>query len=307
MKLEMLEKIKIHLALTLVAFIYGLNYMVAKDVMVKAYLTPFGFIMLRVVAGFIIFSAFHALFIREKLERKDLLYTLMCAVFGGAINMLAFFEGLKNTSPIHASLIMVLTPCIVLLISALLIKEKVTKGKLLGLILGLVGAGLLVSNSGSASDKVATVYGDLLVMVNAISYGLYLVLVQRLYMRYNPITVLKWIFFFAIFLILPFGGSEALSADYTSFPLSIWLSILYVLVLATAGAYLLNAYALSKITPSTVGFYVYFQPLIAAAAAIILGEDRLDVMKISAAVLLFVGVYFVNKPTKQKILVSKNE
>ena len=299
MNIAIPEKLKIHFALTIVAFIYGLNYLVAKDVMVKEYLTPFGFIMLRVIAGFIILSIVHGLFVKEKLDRKDLLYTLMCAVFGGAVNMLAFFEGLKNTSPIHASLIMVLTPCIVLLISAIIIKEKVTKSKLLGIILGLLGAGLLVSNSGSVSDKVASVYGDVLVMVNAVSYGFYLVLVQRLYVKYNPITVLKWIFFFGIFLIMPFGGHDALVADYASFPMSIWLSILYVLVLVTAGAYLLNAYALSRVTPSTVGFYVYFQPLIAAGAAILIGDDTLDSVKICSAILLFTGVYFVNKQSRK--------
>ena len=297
MNIVAFEKLKPHIALTTVAFIYGLNYMIAKDVMVKEYLTPFGFIMLRVVAGFVIISVIHALFVKEKLDKKDLLYTLMCAVFGGAVNMLAFFEGLKNTSPIHASLIMVLTPCIVLLISALIIKEKVTKSKLLGLLLGLIGAGLLISNSGSASDKVASVYGDMLVMINALSYGFYLVLVQRLYIKYNPITVLKWIFFFGMFLIAPFGGQEAISADYSSFPASIWLSIMYVLVLVTAGAYLLNAYALSRVTPSTVGFYVYFQPLIAAGAAILVGDDVLDSVKVCSALLLFAGVYFVNLKT----------
>ncbi len=299
MNIAIPEKLKIHFALTIVAFIYGLNYLVAKDVMVKEYLTPFGFIMLRVIAGFIILSIVHGLFVKEKLDRKDLMYTLMCAVFGGAVNMLAFFEGLKNTSPIHASLIMVLTPCIVLLISAIIIKEKVTKSKLLGIILGLLGAGLLVSNSGSMSDKVASVYGDVLVMVNAVSYGFYLVLVQRLYVKYNPITVLKWIFLFGIFLIMPFGGHDALTADYASFPASIWLSIVYVLVLVTAGTYLLNAYALSRVTPSTVGFYVYFQPLIAAGAAILIGDDTLDSVKISSAILLFAGVYFVNKQSRK--------
>lgn len=299
MNIAIPEKIKIHFSLTIVAFIYGLNYMVAKDVMVKEYLTPFGFIMLRVLAGFIILSIVHAIFVKEKLDKRDFLYTLMCAVFGGAVNMLAFFEGLKNTSPIHASLIMVLTPCIVLLISAIVIKEKVTKGKLLGLILGLFGAGLLVSNSGSESDKIATVYGDILIMVNAVSYGFYLVLVQRLYVKYNPITVLKWIFFFGIFLIIPFGGQDALNADYSSFPIGIWFSILYVLVLVTAGAYLLNAYALSRVTPSTVGFYVYFQPLIAAGAAILVGDDTLDYVKICSAISLFMGVYFVNMKVKK--------
>ena len=299
MKVAISENNKTHLALTLVAFLYGLNYMIAKDVMVKEYLTPFGFIMLRVIAGFVIFSAIHAIFIKEKLDRKDLLYTSMCALFGVVVNMLAFFEGLKHTSPIHASLIMVLTPCIVLLISALIIREKVTKGKLLGIILGLIGAALLVSNSGNASDKVATIYGDLLVMVNATSYGLYLVLVRRLYTRYKPITVLKWIFLFGVILVMPFGGYDVFSADYYSFPINIWFSVFYVLVLVTVIAYLLNAYALSRVMPSTVGFYVYFQPLIAAGAAIIVGDDSLDLVKICSAFLLFTGVYFVNKQQKE--------
>jgi drug/metabolite transporter (DMT)-like permease len=298
MKVAIPEKLKTHIALTAVAFLYGLNYMIAKEVMVKEYLTPNGFIMLRVIAGFIIFSIIHAVFIKEKLDKKDLLFTAMCAVFGVAVNMLAFFEGLKNTSPIHASLIMVLTPCLVLLISALIIKEKVTKGKLFGIILGLIGAALLVSNSGNASDKMATIYGDLLVMVNAISYGLYLVLVRRLYIRYKPITVLKWIFLFGVLLVLPFGGYDAVSADYSSFPINIWFSVFYVLVLVTAVAYLLNAYALSRVMPSTVGFYVYFQPLIAAGAAIIVGDDSIDLVKTCSALLLFTGVYFVNKQQK---------
>lgn len=292
------EKFKIHLALTTVAFIYGLNYIVAKDVMVQGYISSYGFIMLRILAGLIIFSIFHAIFIKEKLDKKDILYTGVCAVFGAAVNMLCFFEGLKHTSPIHASLIMVLTPVLILIISAIIIKEKVTTTKALGMILGLGGAALLISSSSSDSDKVASVYGDILVMFNAISYGLYLVLARRLYHKYNPITVLKWIFFFGVFLVAPFGGMDALSANYGSFPTSIWLSILYVLVLATSGAYLLNAYALSKVMPSTVGFYVYFQPLIATAAAILLGEDTIDAIKIGSAVLLFLGVYYVNKPSK---------
>ena len=97
------ESIKAHLALISVAFIYGLNYTIAKDVMVKDYITPFGFIMLRAIAGLILFTLFHAFFVREKMEKKDIAYAAMCSIFGVALNMLAFFEGLKYTSPIHGS------------------------------------------------------------------------------------------------------------------------------------------------------------------------------------------------------------
>jgi len=295
------EKVRAHIALSLVALFYGLNYVIAKDVLVKEYMTPFGFIMLRVLAGAVIFTTVHTLFVRERIERSDLPYVAMCSVFGAVVNMLCFFEGLKHTSPIHASLIMVLTPVLVLIVSAFLIKEKITALKIIGIILGLAGAALLVSNSGSGSDKVSSVYGDLMIMVNAISYGLYLVLVRRLTKKYHPFTVIKWVFLFGTIMILPFGGKQLYQTDWSSFPTDIWLAVGYVLIFATAATYLLNVFALSKVMPSTVGFYVYFQPLIATAVAILLGQDFLDAIKIGSAVMLFVGVYLVNKSPKKSV------
>lgn len=293
----MSEKIKAHIALSFVALFYGLNYVIAKDVLVKEFMTPFGFIMLRVSFVGIIILCIHSIFIREKMDRKDIGYVALCSVFGATLNMLCFFEGLKYTSSIHASLIMVLTPALVLIISAVIIKEKVTKTKIFGITLGLIGAALLVSNGG-ANDKEASVYGDFMIMINAISYGIYLVLIRRLTKKYNPITVLKWIFIFGILFNIPFGGKQMISADWSNFPASIWWAIAYVILLATAGTYLLNVYALSKVMPSTVGFYLYFQPLIATTAAIVLGTDSLNIIKVCSAILLFAGVYLINKKMK---------
>ena len=289
------ENIKAHLALFSVAVIYGLNYTIAKDVMVKGYIPPFGFIMLRVLAGLTLFYLFHKVFIKEKMERQDLGYAALCSIFGVAVNMLAFFEGLKYTSPIHGSLIMVLCPILILLISSVIIKERITPLKVMGILAGLLGAIILIFHSGTTSDKVASLYGDALIMLNASSYALYIVLVRKLLKKYHPITVIKWIFFFGTIWVIPFGAREALSIDWQSFPSEIWLATIYVLVFTTFLAYLLNAYALSKVLPSTVGFYIYFQPLIASSFAIILGRDQLDILKIVSAVFLFLGIYLVNK------------
>ena len=160
------DKIKAHLALSSVALIYGMNYTIAKDVMVREYMTPFGFIMLRTLAGVVLFVIFHALFIREKMERKDIAFAALCSVFGVAVNMLAFFEGLKHTSPIHGSLFMLLCPILILVFGTLIIKEKITSKKIFGVILGLIGATILIVYSGTSSDKVASLYGDSLIMLN---------------------------------------------------------------------------------------------------------------------------------------------
>ncbi|MDF1694233.1 MAG: DMT family transporter [Saprospiraceae bacterium] len=294
------ENIKAHLALISVAIIYGLNYTIAKDVMVKGFMTPFGFIMMRTIAGLVLFLLFHTLFIKETMEKKDIAYAALCSVFGVAINMLAFFEGLKHTSPIHGSLFMVLCPILILLISAVIIKERITNKKIFGILIGLLGAAILIIHSGTSNDKVASFYGDALIMLNATSFALYLVLVRKLMKKYHPITVIKWVFVFGTLLVIPFGGNELLATDWASIPQSIWLAIGYVLFFTTFLTYLLNGYALTKVLPSTVGFYIYFQPLIATAFAIACGKDHLDLLKIVSAICLFYGVFLINKqPVKQ--------
>ncbi|MEM9544768.1 MAG: DMT family transporter [Bacteroidota bacterium] len=295
------NNIKAHLALISVALIYGMNYTIAKDVMVKEYITPFGFIMLRVLAGVVLFTAFHALFVREKMEPRDIGYAAFCSIFGVAINMLAFFEGLKHTSPIHGSLFMVLCPILILMISALIIKERITRRKISGILIGLAGAVILIIHSSTSNDKIASFYGDALIMLNATSYALYLVLVRKLIKKYHPITVVKWIFIFGSIIVVPFGGKELLQTNWQSFTPGIWVATGYVLIFTTFLAYLLNAFALTKVMPSTVGFYIYFQPLIATAFAILVGHDHLDTLKILSAILLFYGVYLINKTSSKSV------
>lgn len=300
------ESVKAHLALISVAIIYGLNYTIAKDVMVKEYITPFGFIMLRAIAGLILFTIFHAIFVKERMEKKDIAYAALCSVFGVALNMLAFFEGLKHTSPIHGSLFMVLCPILILIVSAIVIKERITQRKVLGILIGLAGAIILIIHSGTSNDKIATFYGDALIMVNASAYAIYLVLVRKLLKKYHPITVIKWVFFFGTIIVIPFGGADLFIIDWQSFTPDIWMATGYVLVFTTFLAYLLNAYSLTKVLPSTVGFYIYFQPLIATSFAILVGHDHLDFLKVISAILLFGGVYLINKTGSKQVRIEKN-
>jgi drug/metabolite transporter (DMT)-like permease len=72
-----------------------------------------------------------------------------------------------------------------------------------------------------------------------------------------------------------------------------------VVVGATFATYLLNPMALSKLKASTVGVFIYLQPVIAGLFAIIMGADVIDSVKIMATVLIFSGVYLVSiKPKK---------
>ena len=190
----MSKTLQAHIALFLVAVIYGGNYIVAKEVMDPGYIQPLAFIALRVGFGFILFWLFASTFIKESIDWKDFPRILTCAVFGVATNQLFFFSGLKLTTPINASLIMTTTPILVLIASALIIGEQITGKKIIGIILGASGAILLIAYGKDISFEQAHLLGDLFILINAISYGVYLVIVKTLMRKYHPITIMKWLF-----------------------------------------------------------------------------------------------------------------
>jgi drug/metabolite transporter (DMT)-like permease len=297
-------KVKAHIALATVALIYGVNYVVAKSVLTSGLITSQGFIMLRVIFATILLWILHSMTSREKLDRSDFLYAAMCSIFGIAVNQLCFFKGLELTSPMHASLIMIIVPIIVLLGSYFILKDKVTVRQTIGILLGLAGAAVLIWSAGK-HDKISSLRGDIFILINAISYALYLIFAKRLLIKYHPITVMKWLFLIGTVFIIQFGMGDMLQADYTSMTTAHFWSIGYVLLCTTFLAYVFNAYALGILKPSTLSFYIYFQPLIASFISILLGNDSLDFLKVQAAVLLFIGVYLVTQGARRKAGVDK--
>ena len=147
--------------------------------------------------------------------------------------------------------------------------------------------------------------GNLFVFINALSYGLYLVLVKPLMQKYHPITVMFYVFAFGFLYVIPFGYHELSAVNFTDFPLKIIWEVLFVVVCTTFIAYLLNSAALKQLNPPTVSIYIYLQPVLASVFAIALGSDVLDMNKIIAASIIFIGVYLVSvrplKARKQKL------
>ncbi|MEM9920035.1 MAG: DMT family transporter [Bacteroidota bacterium] len=301
----MSPKPKAHIALFTVALIYGANYTVAKEVMNNGYIQPVGFILIRVTAALFFFQVFQRLFIREKIARQDLLRFFLCGLFGVAINQICFFSGLKYTTPINASLIMTTTPILVLLSSAILIGEKITFQKILGILIGATGAIMLISFGQKVDFQREQLFGDLLILINACSYGIYIVLAKTLMDKYQPLTVVSWIFFFGWLFIIPLGFKEASMVEWGSFPLHIWLAVAFVILLATVVTYLLNAFALSIVNPSTVSIYIYLQPLLASAIALAFAKDKLEPEKVLAGAMIFVGVYLVSQSSVKKAVAKK--
>ena len=289
-----------HIALIIVNLIYALNYTIAKDVMPE-YIQPSGFILLRVIGGSILFFLTYLFFVKERVKKKDFFRLMLCGLFGVAINQLFFFEGLNLTTPINAAIIMTISPVLVIITSAIIIKEKITLRKIIGIILGLIGACILILNSGDISFENDFFTGNILVLINATSYAIYLVLVKTLMKRYNPITVMFYVFIFGLIFVLPFGIDEIQKIDLTTFNEEIYLKIGFVVICTTFIAYMFNAFALKSLNPSVVSVYIYLQPLLASLIAIALNSDSLSLVKIFSAIFIFSAVFLVSIPSKKVI------
>ncbi len=293
------KSLKAHLALFGANLIYGINYTVAKDVMPQ-HLQPSGFVVLRVIGASFLFWVLGSLYSNEKIEKSDWLRLVLCAVFGVAVNQLFFFEGLSRTTPINAGILMVVTPILVLVISNIILREKITFLKIAGIATGISGALFLLLSKGKGSFGNETFLGDTFIFLNAASYAIYLVIVKPLMFKYHPVTVMKWVFLLGLLMVLPFGFNEFSAITWNNIPSFIYYEIIYVIVFTTFLAYLLNTYGLHHMNPSVVSIYIYLQPLLAAFIAVILGKDAIDFTKVISAVLIFTGVYLVSYMPNKK-------
>jgi len=288
-------------AATLVSVIYGITFTVAKDVMPR-YVAPFGFIAMRVGGSMLLFwlvaflaptRAIANWRSKEKIALNDFPRIIAAALFGVAINMLTFFKGLSYTSPIMAAVLMVTTPIIVLVLSAIIMKERMKKRKIFGIVLGLAGTVTLILYGKSVINAPNASLGNLLVFINAVSYGLYLILVKKLMDKYNAFTFVKWIYTFGFLMVLPFGWSEFQAINWNSIPTPIAWEIGFVILFSTFLTYLLNLLSMRELKPTTIAVFIYLQPLFATIIAISLGKDDLSWVKLLSAALVFAGVYLV--------------
>jgi drug/metabolite transporter (DMT)-like permease len=285
------------MAATLVSIIYGVTFTIAKDVMPE-FIEPFGFILLRVGGSVLLFWLVSLFGPKEKIAKSDFPRIIAAAFFGVALNMLTFFKGLSYTSPIMGAVLMVTTPMIVLILSAIIMKERMLKRKVFGIILGLAGTVSLILYGKSMINAPNEMLGNLLVFINAISYGFYLIIVKKLMDKYNAFTFVKWIYSFGFLMVLPFGWGEFDAVNWSLVPTDIYWKIGFVVVFSTFLTYLLNLVSMRELKPTTVAVFIYLQPLFATIFAISLGKDDLSWVKIGSAILIFVGVYLVTQKKK---------
>lgn len=286
--------------------IYGANHIIAKGVMPHK-IGPSAFIFLRVIGAGMLFWIIKS-FISEKIEKKDYLLLLFCGLLGVATNQLLFFHGLNLTSPIDASIIITAVPVMVLIFSAIILKEKITSKKILGITIGAIGAVLLIWY-GKNEVGTSSILGNIFVLINACSYAIYLVIVKPLMKKYRPITVISWVFLFGFLFVFPIGLPDVLQTNFEAFTLTTYLTIAFVIIGTTFLAYLFNIYALQHVSPAVNGSYIYLQPavsfLMVSLYAFVFNQNEyaqdINFIKVLSCVLVIIGVYLISHKSKPKL------
>ena len=288
----MQKKIFPLLAATIATTIYGINHTVAKMVM-PIYIGSLGLVLLRVLGATIMFWTISLFFKSKPIDKEDRFTILKCGIFGMSLNIAAFIAGLDYSTPVNSSILIIISPIFVVILSFFIFKNKINFIKILGIILGFIGAIILILTADSNSSIGRNIpLGNFLFIVNSVSYAYYLIIVKPMAEKYDLITLFKWLFLVGLIFNFPLGINQFLEVDWANLPLyQAILPMAFVVLGTTCMTYFLNGYALSKLTSTEVAVFMYLQPIIGVLFAIFTKSDTITVTIIIASILIFSGVY----------------
>ncbi|MFN2512905.1 MAG: DMT family transporter [Pyrinomonadaceae bacterium] len=282
-----------HLALLAVQLMFGTWPIVGKVALRS--ISSTSLVALRVVGAA---AAFMLLQVKvgelRKMPRRDLAWLVLCSMLGVALNQLLFIKGLALTTVINATLLGTTIPVFTLVVSIAFGYDRISFKRTLGIALAASGVIYLV-NPLQADFSAQTNIGNLLIVTNSLSYGAYIAISKDLFKRHGALNVITWMFCIGSLAILPFGAYTFSGDQLQTVPAGAWLAVIYIILVPTVVAYYLNAWALTRVSPSTVATYIYLQPLIAFGLAPLILAESFNSRILIASLLIFAGVGLVIK------------
>jgi len=287
------EKYAPHAALVTVQVFFGSLPVIAKGVL--AVIPAVGLVGFRVGITAAVLTVVQIVRGRFWLKEKGDYWRLaVLSLFGITFNQLLFITGLSLTKAANTSLLAVTIPIFTLIIGSIIGTEKLRPLKVIGIMMAAGGV-ILIIDPQRAWFSSETTLGDILVILNSLSFGIYVATSKAVITRNGAFRSMMWVFIFAAVVCVPLGIYSMATVDVSAVEPRIWLIIVYIAVAATALPYLLNARALARVNPSTLAVYIYLQPLIGFLLAVIFLDEHIGPLFILATFLIFGGVYLVTK------------
>jgi drug/metabolite transporter (DMT)-like permease len=282
-----------HLALLGVQALFGSLPVIGKIVL--AVIPNLALVGFRVgITAAILYAAQRSRGTLRLTRSRDYWHLAGLSLIGVVLNQIFYIDGLSRTRASNAALLAVTIPVFAMLAGTIAGTERLRAGGLIG-IAAAIGGVLLFIDPMSASFSAETTAGDALIILNSAAYGAYVALSKNVIVRNGALRSMTWLFLFASLACVPFGAVSLFSIDVLSVSRDIWIMVLFIAAAATTAPYLLNAWALARVEPSTVAVYIYLQPLIGfVLAAAFLGET-IGLKFIISAALVFFGVFLVSR------------
>jgi drug/metabolite transporter (DMT)-like permease len=301
------KNFKGHAVLIAVYIIFGISTPIAKTILIHGDIAPIALVFYRMAGATVLFWGTSLFTKKEAVSFRDLSKFFLASMLGISINQHSFVHGLSLTSPIDAAVITTLAPVLTLILSTFFLKEPVTWKKAAGVLIGTMGAVLLILNSTGTDREGLSIGGNLLCLLSTLSFAVYLTAFKKIIMKYSAITLMKWMFLFATICCLPLCWKDVTSIDYTLLPVDIYLKITYIVVLSTFVSYLLIPTAQKLVRPIVVSMYNYIRPVVSSLIAVALGLDVFGWTKGIATLLVFLGVYIVTKSKSYTPMEARKE
>src|ERR1051325_3048327 len=236
-----------------------------------------------------------------KMPLKDILLLVLCSMLGVVGNQFLYVEGLSLTTAINSALLSTTIPVFTLFVSILLRHDRLSPRRLLGIALA-AGGGIFFVDPARVDISPHTTAGNILLVSNSLLYAIYIVISKTLFERYGALNVITWIFLVGSVVTIPVGIYSMQQENVAAISAGVWWMIVFIIIFPTVGAYYLNAWALTKVPPSTVAIYIYLQPLIAFGFAPLLLGEEFNSRTTIAALLIFAGVAVVTKRGRSRAI-----
>ena len=284
-----------HLACFLAYAIFGFNIIVCKDLTAGRLISPLAIFCLRSVGAGALFWLISLFSPKEKVETRDYVKIFAASMLGFFVCQVTFLAGIPHITPMDCSVLSAISPIYTMIIAAMVLKEPVTWQKAGGVTISFAGIIYLIVSRTSADGAVETsLFGILMILLNSLSFSLYLGIFKPLIGKYSVVTFMKWIFLFAFVVSAPFSAVEIATLQWSAIPAIQVAELAYLILCATFITYFLIPVGQKRIRPTLVSMYSYVQPIIAIIISITAGIEMLTWQKVLAAVMVFGGVVVVS-------------
>lgn len=243
----------------------------------------------------------------QRVEKKDIPLFMLGGVFQPFLYFIFETYTYRSfASPTIAEAMLSTQPLMAPLFAFVLLRERVTKNNIIGILLSTIGM-LLLLLVGANDFELGSYWGILLAVLTVSMSVSYSVVLRRIPTRYSSLSIVFYVQSFSLLLFYPlwgiFDAKELTNVDFATFAasgqlLSSSLAVSYLAVFASVAAFVLFCYTVRKIGVTRANVFNNVRPVFTAVLMWLLFDEILPIWKIIGIFLIIIGLFISQKYEK---------